>query len=254
VTGHVYLVGAGPGAADLLTLRAARLLEQADLILYDALVGAEILALAPQAKKLNVGKRGGKVSMDQALINRLLVASASKHRIVIRLKGGDPMLFGRAHEEIQACQQAGISVSIVPGISAAFGAASELGISLTQRVLSRSVTFVTPSVARGGKASTDWAKAVAAADTAILYMGAGEATAVRDTLLAHGVNANCPVALAQDVSRPESAQVFGRLLDLPDLREGLGDGPILVMLGDVFAQRGVASDTAPLQLQQAKIV
>lgn len=254
MTGHVYLVGAGPGAADLLTLRAARLLEQADLILYDALVSAEILALAPHAKKLNVGKRGGKVSMDQALINRLLVASASKHRTVVRLKGGDPMLFGRAHEEIQACQKAGISVSIVPGISAAFGAASELGISLTQRALSRSVTFVTPSVARGGGASTDWARAAAAADTAILYMGAGEAIAVRDTLLAHGVNADCPVALAQDVSRPESAQVFGRLQNLPDLREALGDGPILVMLGDVFAQKSAAYETAPLALQQAKIV
>ncbi|GIU66659.1 uroporphyrinogen-III C-methyltransferase [Candidatus Phycosocius spiralis] len=252
MTGHVYLVGAGPGAADLLTLRAARLLEQADLIVYDALVGAEILDLAPHAKKLNVGKRGGQVSMDQALINRLLVTSAAKHRIVVRLKGGDPMLFGRAYEEIQACQKAGISLSIVPGISAVFGAASELGISLTQRGLSRSVTFVTPSVARGGRATSDWAKAAAAADTAVLYMGAGDAVAVRDTLLAHGLNANCPVALAQDVSRPDSVQVFGCLQDMPDLREGLGEGPILVLLGDVFAQRDVAYVSAPLQRHQTK--
>lgn len=240
--GHVHLVGAGPGAADLLTVRALRLIERADVILYDALVTDEILALAPQAKKVPVGKRGGRVSMDQALINRLLVSTASKHDLVVRLKGGDPMLFGRAHEEIEACVQAGIPISIVPGITAAFGAASALSTSLTQRGLSRSVTFVTPTVARGSQASPDWAKAVAAADTSVIYMGRGDASWIRDNLLDLGMAATLPVVLAEDVSRPSSFTVKGVLSDLPDLALKVGSGPVLMMIGQVFAQTEVALD------------
>lgn len=240
--GHVYLVGAGPGAADLLTVRALRLIERADVILYDALVTDEILALAPQAKKVPVGKRGGRVSMDQALINRLLVSTATKHDLVVRLKGGDPMLFGRAHEEIEACVQAGIPISVVPGITAAFGAASALSTSLTQRSLSRSVTFVTPTVARGSQASPAWAKAVAAADTSVIYMGRGDAVWIRDCLLDFGMPANLPVVLAEDVSRASSFNVKGPLADLPDLALQLGSGPVLMMIGEVFAEAKVALD------------
>ncbi len=240
--GHVYLVGAGPGAADLLTVRALRLIERADVILYDALVSDEILALAPQAKKVPVGKRGGRVSMDQTLINRLLVSTAAKHEFVVRLKGGDPMLFGRAHEELEACVQAGIPVSVVPGITAAFGAASALSTSFTQRGLSRSVTFVTPTVARGTQASPAWAKAVAAADTSVIYMGRGDADWIRTTLLDLGMPKSLPVILAEDVSRASSHSVKGRLADLPDLALRVGSGPVLMMIGEVFAQTAVALD------------
>ncbi|GBF58946.1 siroheme synthase [Candidatus Phycosocius bacilliformis] len=254
MTGHVHLVGAGPGAVDLLTLRAARLIEQADIILYDALVSDDILALGPQAKKVPVGKRGGRVSMDQALINRLLVASARRHRVVVRLKGGDPMLFGRAHEEIEACVQAGIPVSIVPGISAAFGAAASLSTSLTRRGLSRSVTFVTPTVARGATTSLAWAKAVAAADTSVIYMGRTDAGVIRDTLLDLGMAADLPVVLAEAVSRSEAFSIKGVLGDLPSLAGQVGEGPVLMMIGDVFAATETEVDLVPamIKLQTAQ--
>jgi uroporphyrin-III C-methyltransferase len=222
------------------------LIERADVILYDALVTDEILALAPQAKKVPVGKRGGRVSMDQALINRLLVSTATKHEIVVRLKGGDPMLFGRAHEEIEACVQAGIAVSVVPGITAAFGAAAAMSTSLTQRGLSRSVTFVTPTVARGSQASPSWAKAVAAADTSVIYMGRGDASCIRDTLLALGMPSTLPIVLAEDVSRLSSFTVKGPLADLPDLALQVGSGPVLMMIGEVFAETEVALDLLQL--------
>jgi uroporphyrin-III C-methyltransferase len=205
-------------------VRALRLIERADVILYDALVTDEILALAPQAKKVPVGKRGGRVSMDQALINRLLVSTATKH------------------EEIEACVQAGIPISIVPGITAAFGAAAALSTSLTQRGLSRSVTFVTPTVARGSKASPAWAKAVAAADTSVIYMGRGDASWIRDSLIELGMSSNLPVVLAEDVSRASSFNVKGPLADLPDLALQLGSGPVLMMIGEVFAEAEVALD------------
>lgn len=249
MTGHVHLVGAGPGAVDLLTLRAARLIEQADIILYDALVSDDILALGPQAKKVPVGKRGGLVSMDQALINRLLVASARRHRVVVRLKGGDPMLFGRAHEEIEACVQAGIPVSIVPGISAAFGAAAALSTSLTRRGLSRSVTFVTPTVARGATTSLAWAKAVAAADTSVIYMGRTDAGVIRDTLLDLGMAADLPVVLAEAVSRSEAFSIKGVLGDLPSLAGQVGEGPVLMMIGDVFAATETEVDLVPAMIK-----
>jgi siroheme synthase len=146
------------------------------------------------------------------------------------------MLFGRAHEEIEACRQAGIPLSIVPGITAAFGAAAALSTSLTQRGLSRSVTFVTPTVARGSQASPSWAKAVAAADTSVIYMGRGDAVWIRDSLIELGMPASQPVVLAEDVSRPSNFTVKGLLADLPDLALQLGSGPVLMMIGEVFVE------------------
>ena len=141
MSGTVYLVGAGPGAADLLTLRAARLLEAADIVFHDALVGREILALARRAELVAVGKRCGAHSSAQAFINKRLVDAARRHTTVVRLKGGDPLLFGRAQEEIDALRAAGVPCEIVPGISAAFASAAELGVSLTERGVSRSVAM-----------------------------------------------------------------------------------------------------------------
>jgi uroporphyrin-III C-methyltransferase len=234
MTAKVYLVGAGPGSAELLTLKAARLLEQADLVLYDALVGEEVLALAPQARKIAVGKRAGKISTDQSFINRLLVTSAKTGLVVVRLKGGDPMIFGRAHEEIAACRNAGIDVEVVPGITAASAAAAHLGVSLTQRSKARSLAFVTPSVAKGKPTDTSWADAIVGGQTTAIYMGASQAELVQTTLLQGGLSASLPVVIARNMGRAEASHTAGRLSDLLDLTANLHDGPSILLVGDVF--------------------
>src|SRR5687767_169045 len=180
-TGTVYLVGAGPGAPDLLTLRAAEVLRRADIVFHDALVHPETIALAAQAEQVAVGKRSGRHSTAQRFINKRLIDAARTHRVVVRLKGGDPMLFGRAQEEIAALEAAGVPCEIVPGVTAALAAAAESGISLTQRGIARSVAFVTPRVAAGAPPN-EWAAAAAAADTAVIYMGAGEAATITAAL------------------------------------------------------------------------
>lgn len=231
--GKVYLVGAGPGAADLLTVRAHRLLAQAEVVLYDALVGPDLLSCAPQARWVPVGKRCGQRSSAQAFINKQLVDAAHGHAIVVRLKGGDPMLFGRAQEELAALRAAGIEHEVVPGISAAFGAAAGMGVSLTQRGLSRSVCFLTPAVGRG-EAGHDWARPAAAADTVVLYMASRQAAAIRDGLIQAGIEGERPVALVENATLPAQAVHAGRLDDLPRLAERLTGGPALVVLGDVL--------------------
>ncbi len=236
MSGVVYLVGAGPGAADLLTVRAVNLLQQADVVLHDALVSAEVLALAKDAKLYNVGKRAGRASVDQRFICRLLVRLASRHATVVRLKGGDPNLFGRATEETDACTKAGVPVVSVPGISAGFAAAASLGVSLTARGVSRSVAFVTPTVARGGVESEHWADAAAAAETAVVYMGALQAERVAHTLIARGVPALRPVALVESASSAGERNVRGVLSDLPALAAQLGDGPSIMIIGDAVAE------------------
>jgi uroporphyrin-III C-methyltransferase len=232
--GTVYLVGAGPGAPDLLTLRAARLLADADIVFHDALIPEAILELAPKATKVAVGKRCGKHSTAQQFINKRLLDAAQRHRVVVRLKGGDPMLFGRAHEEISFLESRNIRVEVVPGVTAALAASAELGVSLTQRLVSRSVVFATPRTAEGAEPS-GWEKAVAAADTAVLYMGAGEAEAVKTALLAQGMTGSTPVAIAENVSLESSQLRCGKLATLPQLAATLGGGPALVLIGEVFA-------------------
>ena len=236
MSGTVYLVGAGPGAVDLLTLRAARLLAHADVVLHDALVGEDVLALAVKAKLYNVGKRANRASVDQRFICRLLVRLAARNAIVVRLKGGDPNLFGRATEELNVCREAGIAVVTVPGISAAFAAASSLGVSLTARGVSRSVTFVTPTVARGAENDTHWAEAAAIAETAVIYMGALQAERVAHALIERGVPASRPVALIENASTGNEHIVRGLLADLPALVSELGDGPALMIIGEAVAE------------------
>jgi uroporphyrin-III C-methyltransferase len=242
MSGSVYLIGAGPGAADLLTLRAARLLGEADVVLHDALVSPEVLALAANAKLYNVGKRANRPSVDQRLICRLLVRLGLRHRTVVRLKGGDPHLFGRAAEEIDACRAAGIEVTTVPGVSAGFAAASSLGRSLTERSLSRSVTFVTASIARDGDKRDHWAHAAAAADTAVIYMGASHAEYVRDTLLAHGLPGTRPVALVENASTSNELSLRGCIADLPNLAAQLGDGPAIMIIGETVRETCIVKD------------
>jgi uroporphyrin-III C-methyltransferase len=229
----VYLVGAGPGAVDLLTLRAARLLGEAEVVFHDELVGDQVLGLASRARKVAVGKRCGRHATAQRFINKQLADAARRYSVVVRLKGGDPMLFGRAHEEISFLEAQGIRVEVVPGVTAALAASAQLGISLTRRGSARSVTLVTPRVGRGEKQSS-WLAAVLAADTAAIYMGAGEAQAIAAALIAAGKSADTPIALVEDASLPGTRVQYAALHDLPGLPTF--GGPALILLGEVYRE------------------
>lgn len=235
MSGTVYLVGAGPGAPDLLTMRAVRLLERAGIVFHDALVHPDTLALARDAEKVAVGKRCGRHSTAQKFINKRLADAARKHAVVVRLKGGDPMLFGRAQEEIDALVAVGIRVEVVPGITAALAASAELGVSLTWRGRSRSVVFVTPRVGEGERES-GWAKSVLQADTAAIYMGAGESGAIAATLIAAGKPAATPVAIVESASLPEARRRYGTLGNLEAVAGGSAGGPALILLGEVYRE------------------
>lgn len=236
MSGKVYLVGAGPGAVNLLTLRAARLLEAADMVFHDALVNPEVLALAHRAKLVPVGKRCGTHSTAQAFINKQLIDAARKHKLIVRLKGGDPMLFGRAQEEIAALTAARIDVEVVPGITAALAASAALKVSLTRRGIARNVAFVTPRVGKTEHAS-DWLASTVTADTAVIYMGAGEAAAIAQGLIERGRAASTPVALIENVSLPAEQWHFGTLRELGALACSLGAGPAIIVLGEVLRER-----------------
>jgi uroporphyrin-III C-methyltransferase len=245
--GTVYLVGAGPGAPDLMTVRGARLLAAADIVFHDALVHPETLELATRAEKILVGKRCGRHSTAQRFINKRLVDAARTHRVVVRLKGGDPMLFGRAHEELSALQVAGITCEVVPGVTAALAASADLGISLTQRGVSRSVVFVTPRVAEGEGRRNGWAAAVAAADTAVIYMGAHEADKIAAALLDRGLPPGLPVVAIENASLPQSSHTALTLAELPRIAQTHHSGPVALLLGDVYAAALAARLPQPLK-------
>ncbi len=234
--GKVYLIGAGPGAADLITLRGADLLERADIVFHDALVQPEMLALAPGARKVAAGKRCSRISTDQRFINRNLVEAAAKYDIVVRLKGGDPMLFGRAQEEIAALESAGVAYEIVPGVTSALAAAAELGVSLTGRGVSRSVVFATPRIGEGEDVS-DWAPVVASADTAVLYMAVGQAAEIAAILEAQGMPISTPVVLIENASLPAARHIGSTLRGLKNGAARDIAGPALLLFGDVFRKR-----------------
>jgi uroporphyrin-III C-methyltransferase len=239
MAGKVYLIGAGPGAQDLMTLRGARLLAQADVVLHDALVTAEMLELCPQAEKILVGKRCGQLSTAQQFINKQLVDNAHKHHLVVRLKGGDPMLFGRADEELRALEEAGIDVEVVPGITTALAAAAATKQPLTKRGVSRSVAFFTSSTA---PEHADQA-AIPDTDTLVQYMGGREATVTAQRMLDQGRRPDTPVVVIENCSRPDQ-RVFR--LTLATLAHGLGQahGPVLVMLGEAMKRRQKQADDA----------
>ncbi len=233
--GTVYLVGAGPGAPDLLTLRAADLLRRADIVFHDALVHPDTLALAEKAEKVAVGKRCGRLSTAQRFINKRLVDAAQRHAIVVRLKGGDPMLFGRAQEEIDALEQAGIEYAVVPGITAALAASAVLGISLTRRGMSRNATFITPRTGKGEDAH-DWARSALAADTCAIYMGVGEAAHIAATLIDRGASPVLPVVVVENASLPDQRSVALRLADLGSASTLGITGPAVILLGEVYGR------------------
>jgi uroporphyrin-III C-methyltransferase len=231
-TGKVYLLGAGPGAADLITVRGARVLAQADVVLYDALVTDEMLALCPQAEKISVGKRSGQRSTAQTLINQKLVDCAKRYKLVVRLKGGDPMMFGRADEELHALEAEGIEVEIIPGITAALAAAASTQQPLTKRGIARSVAFFTSSTAPNHPEQTT----LPDCDTLVQYMGGREAITTAQKLLSQGRSPKTPVVVVENCSR-DNERVLR--LQLGELEQGLAacHGPVLVMIGDALAAR-----------------
>ncbi|MES2492914.1 MAG: uroporphyrinogen-III C-methyltransferase [Pseudomonadota bacterium] len=231
--GSIWLVGAGPGDPELLTRKAERLLRAATTVFHDALVGPGVLALAaPGARLIHVGKRSGRHSKDQATIDQLIVAAAQAGERVVRLKGGDPSIFGRATEELEACRAAGVPVRICPGVTAASAAAASLGASLTLRGLARKLTLVTAHARAGEALDLDWHALADPQSTLAVYMGKAAATDVARSLIAAGLPADTPVALMENVSLPDERRFLTRLDLLPlAARTALGDGPALLLIG-----------------------
>jgi uroporphyrin-III C-methyltransferase len=235
-SGEVWLVGAGPGDPELLTRKAERLLGGASVVFYDALVGEGVLDLAaPAARLVHVGKRSGRHSKDQATIGRLIVEAALAGERVVRLKGGDPSIFGRATEELEACRAAGIAVRICPGVTAASAAAAGICASLTLRGLARKLTFVTAHARAGEELSLDWSKLADPEATLAVYMGKSAAGAISARLIEAGLAGDTPVALIENASLPNEAVLHTRL-DLLGLsaKAALGDGPALLLIGEAM--------------------
>jgi len=261
--GKVYLVGAGPGAVDLITVRGAKLLARADIVFYDALVDPEMLELCPQAEKIAVGKRCGKLSSAQQFINKRLVDAAQKYKNIVRLKGGDPMLFGRADEELSTLKQAGIEVEVVPGITAALAGAASIQQSLTLRGISRSVAFITLAQATEGaeNASTNQPISNPSADTLVYYMGRKDAAKIAQQLIEHSPNqtANTPVQILEAVSTPRE-RLWSSTLQ--ELATGAADhwfdssSPALIMIGKALQNTNLESSSSEVDngLQDSRIL
>ena len=234
--GTVYLVGAGPGDPDLLTLKAFHALQNADVIFYDELVTDEILDRARRdAARIFVGKRPGQPGIGQDEINRRLLDAARKGGNVVRLKGGDPFIFGRGGEELEFLRAAGIPVVIVPGITAALGCAAEAALPLTYRSEASRLVFVTAHRADEASAA-DWSQLADPQATVVVYMGLSAAAVIRDRLVAAGRSPQTPVAVLARGTRPDAKQIVGRLADLAALAAQAGEGPALLIIGEVVAR------------------
>lgn len=237
--GEVWLVGAGPGDPDLLTRRAEKLIRAASVIFHDALVGEGVLNLAPPGtRQVHVGKRAGRHSQDQATIDRLIVAAALAGERVVRLKGGDPSIFGRSTEELDACRAAGVPVRVCPGVTAASAAAASLGLSLTLRGLARKLTFVTAHARAGEALDLDWRALADPQATLAIYMGKAAAGTLSERLISAGLAPATPVAMVENASLP-GERTFRTRLDLLPLaaRTAIGDGPALLLIGEALRPR-----------------
>ncbi|HSW22189.1 MAG TPA: uroporphyrinogen-III C-methyltransferase [Burkholderiaceae bacterium] len=236
--GKVFLVGAGPGDADLLTVRAARLLASADVVVYDNLVSTDVLELIPRsAERLYVGKERGNHSMVQGDINVLLVQLARAGRQVVRLKGGDPFVFGRGGEELQALAAQGITFEVVPGITAACGVASYAGIPLTHRDHAQACLFVTGHL-KDGSCDLDWPALARPRQTVVIYMGLGGLAEICAQLVAHGLPATTPAAVVEQGTTLDQRVVSATLADL-DVRVEQAElrSPCLIIVGEVVRLR-----------------
>ena len=235
-SGTIFLVGAGPGDPDLLTLRAARLIERAEVIVHDGLVSGEILAMArPDARLISVAKQRSKHTLPQEDINLLLVREAKAGRDVVRLKGGDPLIFGRGGEEAELAREHGVAVEIVPGISAANGAAAAAQIALTHRDAASIVSFVAGQCK--GLSDQNWSGLAGKGRTLVIYMGVKTAPQIAEKLMADGLAPDMPLAVIENAARPEMRVVRGLLAGLPDLVEQHAiQSPALIVIGDVTAR------------------
>lgn len=231
--GQVQIVGAGPGDPDLLTLKAFHALQSADIVLTDDLVSSEILGrVRRDAEIVHVGKRKGHIGIGQDAINRRLIAEAKAGRNVVRLKGGDPFIFGRGGEEREALEAEGIAVTVVPGITAALGCAAEAGVPLTFRKEATRLSIVTANTADGAD-KIDWTGLADRTTTVAIYMGLTAAASVRNGLVSAGRDPQTPVAVLARGTRPDSRSLTGTLSQLPSLAAGAGEGPALIVVGDV---------------------
>lgn len=233
--GMVWLVGAGPGDPDLLTRKAERLICGATVVFHDALVGAGVLNLIPpQTKVVDVGKRSGRHSRDQSTIDRMIVSAAVAEERVVRLKGGDPSIFGRVTEELEACHAAGVPVAVCPGVTAASAAAAGLGRSLTLRGLARKLVFVTAHARVGEALDLDWQSLADPKSTLAIYMGKAAAGEVSRNLRASGLPGETPVMLVENASMPGEQHLATRLDLLPMAARSLGNGPALILIGQAM--------------------
>ena len=238
--GCLILVGAGPGDPDLLTLKAVKALRSADVVLYDDLVSEGVLAFAAEAsERIHVGKRGGRPSARQSEICELAIAEALKGKRVVRLKGGDPMVFGRADEELAAAEAAGVPVEVVPGITAAFGAAASLGLSLTKRNVARRLQFVTAHATDGKLPDDlDFAALADPAATTCIYMGVKTLPPLVEALLSHGLAASTPALIVENATTPDERILRGTLRSIvAEAGATRFEGPCLIIIGEAMRAR-----------------
>lgn len=251
--GFVWLVGAGPGAADLITVRGLRILEQAEAVVCDDLVNRDLLQHCPAGCEHHfVGKRAGCHSASQGQINALLVALASAGKKVVRLKGGDPLIFGRAGEEMQALREAGIPCEIVPGVTAATAASAAAGLPLTHRDFSSAVVFVTGHQCAANTNALDWGALAQLRATLCFYMGVRRLPEIARNLLDHGMADDMPIAVVSEASRPTQKILLGTLRDADKLSAGLVGQPALVVVGEVVRLSTFAAELPKLAAQAVK--
>ena len=248
-SGAVWLVGAGPGDPELLTIKALKVLQGADVVVHDGLVSDEILDLAPvSARKISVAKRKSRHSYSQDEINRILTAFALEGLKVVRLKGGDPFIFGRGGEELEACRQAGVICHVVPGVTAALAAGASAGAPLTHRGSAQAVTFVTGHAASGGEPDLDWASLAKVNHTLVIYMGLSMATPIAARLMAAGRAGSTPALIVENASRADERRIVTTLSGLADAAAALS-GPALLIVGEAMAL-AQGAEVADVLLQQ----
>ncbi|WP_041933291.1 uroporphyrinogen-III C-methyltransferase [Gloeothece verrucosa] len=254
--GKVYLVGAGPGDPGLLTLKGKTLIEMADVVIYDALVSPEILAMInPNAEKIDAGKRRGRHSLVQTETTNLLREKAQTNAIVVRLKGGDPFIFGRGGEEMQDLIEAGVPVEIVPGITSGIAAPAYVGIPLTHRDYSSSVTFVTGHEAVGKyRPKIDWKAIAKGSETIIIYMGVHNLAQIIPQLIGAGLSQETPIALIRWGTRPEQQLLIGKLSTINEQVERLGfEAPAIAVIGSVVNLHQILTGCMPQRIDPSLI-
>ncbi|MFT4119279.1 siroheme synthase CysG [Bradyrhizobium sp.] len=246
--GSVALVGAGPGDPDLLTIKALRALQDADIVFHDELVSPEILdRIRRDTARVPVGRRVGKPGIGQDAINRRMIEAARSGQRVVRLKGGDPFVFGRGGEEVEALRAAGIAYSVIPGITAGLGGAADFEVPLTYRHEATRITFLTAHRARDAE-TADWSTLTDTRMTVVVYMGMTAAPAVRAGLLAAGRSPETPVGVFARVTRPDAQAAIGTLRDLPELVRRTSGGPAILIIGDVIRHAGSLRRQTPNQI------